>query len=202
MKKLVPVLSLFSLPFAGCDDVENHDHDHDREVITTVHLTFAPSDGGTALEFVWTDPELDGDPVVDDIVLLDATVYDLSVGFWNDQEEPAEDITAEVSDEASEHQLFFTGSGIQGPATGANGEAVVEQDYGDIDDGELPVGLENTLTTLAAGTGEMMVTLRHMPPVDGQAVKVAGLAEAVATGGMAAIGGGTDAEVMFNIEVQ
>ncbi len=202
MKNLAPVLSLLLLPFAGCDDVENHDHDHDHEVITTVQLSFAPSDGGTVLGFVWADPELDGDPVVDDIVLPEATVYDLSVSFWNEQEEPAEDLTAEISDEGSEHQVFFTGSGVQSPSTGVNGDAVVEQAYADLDAGGLPVGLENTITTLTAGTGEMMVTLRHLPPVEDQDVKVADLADAVATGGVAAIGGGTDVEVMFNIEVQ
>ncbi|MFT5684716.1 MAG: hypothetical protein ACI8RZ_005660, partial [Myxococcota bacterium] len=70
------------------------------------------------------------------------------------------------------------------------------------DDGGLPVGLENTITTLAVGSGELTVTLRHLPLESDQAVKVDGLAEDVADGGFGAIGGENDVQVTFNIEVE
>jgi hypothetical protein len=203
MKNTLLLLPLLLLPLAGCDDVEDgHDHDHDHGAITTVTLSFAPQGGGDSIEFTWSDPELDGSPDADDIVLMDADDYDVSVSFLNGQEDPAEDVTSDIADQDSEHQIFFTGSGVQGPATGSNAAAVVEHAYADADAGDLPVGLENSITTAAVGDGEVMVTLRHMPPENDEPVKVEGLAAAVAAGGFAAIGGGNDVQVTFNIEVQ
>jgi hypothetical protein len=197
----------------GCTDVEKDkdgDHDHENEVITTVALTFTPAGGGAATTFEWADPENDGSPVIDDIALEDASgdgthaaqTYGLTVKFLNGLEDPAEDITAEVEDESDQHQVFFTGTGVEGPATGENAAAVVSQSYDDEDAGGLPVGLSNTFTTLALGSGELTVTLRHLPPEDGNDVKVAGTAEDVAEGGFEAIGGTTDASVTFPIEVR
>lgn len=202
MKTITRATPLLLLLAGGCGDVDDHDHDHDEnEVITTVVLTFAPTGGGADLAFTWTDPEDDGSPVIDDVVLPSGD-YTLSLQFLNALEDPPEDLTAEVADESDQHQVFFTGSGVQGPATGTNAAAVITQAYADTDAGGLPIGLENDITTLGAGTGELVVTLRHMPPEDGQAVKTAGAAEAVASGGFGAIGGDDDAQVTFPLEVQ
>ena len=114
--RLIPRIFPLALLFTGaCKDVEGDDHDHhdhEHEVITTVELTFTPQTGGDAVVATWADREDDGNPVVDDIVLniLDAEVYDLSVSFWNELEDPAEDVTPEIADEADEHQVFFTSS--------------------------------------------------------------------------------------------
>lgn len=199
--RLLPLALLFS---AACADVkgDDHDHDHENEVITTVVLSFAPQGGGDTLEFRWADPEDDGDPVIDDIVLLDADDYDLSVAFLNELEDPAEDLTEEIADEKEEHQLFFTGAAVQSAATGPDASAIVEISYADQDADGLPVGLDNTVTTMAVGSGELLLTLRHLPPESGEAVKVADLAETVASSGFGAIGGDNDVEVRFPLEVQ
>ncbi|MBX2804302.1 MAG: hypothetical protein KTR31_41960 [Myxococcales bacterium] len=195
-------LPLMALAAACGGDVETPDGENEEEVITTVVLTFAPQGGGAAVEASWVDVEGDGNPVIDDIVLADGTAYDLSVAFLNELEDPAEDITEEIADEDDEHQIFVTGSGVQGPATGTNANAVVEHAYADMDGEGLPIGLANTVTALAAGTGDFVITLRHMPPEDGNAVKVAGAAEDVAASGFGAIGGDNDVEATFPIEVQ
>jgi hypothetical protein len=200
--RLTPLLLLFT---GACGDVEDdHDHSHshdENEVITTVVLTFTPDAGGADLEFTWADPEDDGDPVIDPIVLPSGD-YALSVSFLNELEDPAEDITAEIADEDDSHQVFFTGSGVEGPATGTNASAVITHAYADTDADGNPVGLTNDISTLAAGTGDLVVTLRHMPAEDGNPVKSATSAEDVASGGFASIGGDNDAEVTFPIEVQ
>jgi hypothetical protein len=197
--RTAPLLFLLS----ACSDVEEHDHDdHDHEVITTVVLTLTAQEDGTLLEYIWADPENDGSPVIDDVILQDAMTYDLSVSFFNELEDPAEEITAEIEDEGDEHQLFLTGSAVQGSATGTNTDAIIEHAYADEDDDGLPLGLDNTLTTLAVGSGELTVTLRHLPLESGQAVKVDGLAETVAAHGFSAIGGENDVQVTFNTEVE
>ena len=147
MVYIAPCLLLLT----ACADVEGHDHDHhhEHEVITTVVLTFTSQADGSSLAFSWADPEDDGDPVIDGIVLQGADDYDLSVSFLNELEEPPEDITEELSDEGDEHQLFFTGSAVQGPATGTNEEAIIEHAYADEDGNGLPLGLDNAITTLA-----------------------------------------------------
>jgi hypothetical protein len=201
MRNLLPSL-IVALLVTGCTDVEHdHDHDHDHEVLTTVILNFTDDAAGTTESFEWADPEDDGDPVIDAILLTDGSSYTLDVELWNELEDPAEDVTSEIGDEADEHQFFFTGSAVQGPATGTNDEAIVEHSYDD-DDGVLPLGLENSVTTLGMGSGEFVVTLRHLPEENGAAVKVAGLAEDVAAGGFGSIGGANDIQVTFDLTVQ
>lgn len=201
--RVLSFLLLSSALVSGCTDVEHdHDHDHEHEVITTVVLSFADSDGGEAQTFEWADPEDDGNPVVDDIVLMDGSSYSLSVAFLNELEDPAEDITEEIADEADEHQVFFTGSAVQGPATGTNADAIVEHSYTDEDSAGLPLGLENSFSTLGTGSGELVLTLRHLPEESGASIKTAGMAEDVATGGFEAIGGDNDVQITFALEVQ
>jgi len=199
----VALLSLFTV--VGCSDVEEHDHDHhdhEHEVMTTVVLTFTSQADGTALEYIWADVENDGDPVIDDVFLAEATDYEVGVQLWNELEDPMEDVTPEIQDEADEHQVFFTGDAVEGPATGENADAILLHDYADEDANGLPLGLLNTVSTLGHGTGDLVVTLRHMPPENDQAIKVEGLADTVATEGFGAIGGANDVSVTFAVEVE
>jgi hypothetical protein len=64
----------------------------------------------------------------------------------------------------------------------------------------LPLGLRNTIVA-ASGSGRLTVTLRHMPPLNDTAVKTATSAADVAAGGVAGIGGSTDAQVDFDVTV-
>lgn len=199
-------MNIFSfLFFAACSDVEekhDHDHEHEHEVMTTITLTFTSQADGSTSEFTWADPESDGDPVIDDITLLDADDYNVDITIFNELEDPAEEITPEIADEEDEHQFFFTGSAVVGPATLDNAEAVVEHAYADLDADGLPIGLSNTITTLATGSGDFTVTLRHMPPEDGNPVKVEGLADTVANDGFESIGGANDFAITFPITVE
>jgi hypothetical protein len=204
MTRFVPLLPLGLL--LACTDVEDpatgHSHSHsENELITGVTLTFTPDGGGTDLVFTASDPENDGDPVIDPIVVPEGA-YDVAVTFANEAGTVVEDMTPEVADEDDEHQVFFTGSGVEGPATGTNAAAVVTHAYDDTDADGLPVGLSNTFTTRSTGTGELTVTLRHLPPENGNPTKVAGLAETVGADGFEAIGGDNDVETTFTIEVQ
>lgn len=187
---------------AACGDVKDPGEENPEEVITTVVLDFTPTAGGAALSFSWADPENDGGPVIDPISLSDAEDYTLSVGFLNELEDPPEVITEEVDAESDQHQLFFTGTAVESPATGENADAVIAQDYDDADDNGFPVGLESTIGTVAPGTGVLTVTLRHLPPENDTAVKTGELAADVAAGGLEALPGETDVSVDFDVTVQ
>lgn len=199
---LAPIALLAACSDVEGDDDHGHHHDHDHGVVTTVTLTATPADGGDPVVASWADPEDDGSPVIDPLVLDEGTDYDLSIAFWNELEDPAEDVTVEIREESTTHQVFVTGEGIDGPATGDDPDARVLHDSTDVDDDGLPLGLEGTLDAVAAGSGTLTVTLRHLPPQGGSPTKTAGLEEQVAEGGFASIPGETDASVDFDLTVQ
>jgi hypothetical protein len=164
-----------------------------------VILTFTPAGGGAAVVAEFDDPDGDGGdpPTVDPVNLPGDTSYTLTVAFENRLESPAEDITAEVADESDQHQVFLTGSAVDGPASDEP-TAPLTHTYDDEDANGLPIGLTNTIDA-TSGTGELVVTLRHMPPVNAEPVKTADTAADVAEGGFAAIGGNSDASVTFDV---
>jgi hypothetical protein len=178
----------------ACGDVG--DGINPNELITTVALSFTPP-GGTAITATFDDPDGDGGnpPTIDPINLVADMTYTVMVSFQNRLENPPEEITDEVRDEGAEHQVFFTGTAVVGPAT-SNMTGALTHSYSDMDANLLPIGLVNVMTT-ALGNGQLTVTLRHMPPVNGVPVKTADAATQVKTGGFDELGGETDASVTF-----
>jgi hypothetical protein len=157
--------------------------------------------GGADVIAAFDDPDGDGGnpPTVTPISLMNGKTYTLAVRFQNKLESPPEEITDEVRDEGDEHQVFLTGTAVNGPATN-NAGAPLTHTYADMDANGLPIGLSNMIAA-ATGTGQLTLTLRHMPPVNDQAVKVANLAGQVKTGGIDSIGGDTDVQVNFMVTV-
>jgi len=200
-------LRLLSLAFftftalSACTGVDDPgDPDNEQEFITTVRLTFAPP-MGDALVFKWADADSSGDPEIDTVTLANATTYTLSVEFLNEGSSETEDITEEIKDEDDQHLVLIYGSGVEGPATATNADALVEHTYADLDENDLPIGLESNITTVANGSRVLRLMLRHMPPEDGTAVKNATVPADFASGGGAAIGGAVDIDVEFPLTV-
>jgi hypothetical protein len=199
---------LFSLLLAtslsvhtACSDDDVEGNGNEEEVITTITLSFTPAGGGAAVTAAFDDPDGDGGeaPSVDPIDLATATTYDLTVRFQNKLETPPEEITDEVRDESDQHQLFFTGTAVNGPASDQPA-APLTHTYADTDANGLPVGLSNSIVT-TSGTGTLTVVLRHLPPVNDVAVKVAELASTVRADGLAALPGESDVQVDFAVTV-
>jgi hypothetical protein len=189
---------LLSLVIAGCGGDPATPPD-DQEVITTVILTFTPG-VGSPIVFEADDPDGDGgDPIVIDPIELVPGPFSLDIAFANRLEDPAEDITEEVADEADQHQVFLTGTAVDGPAADNPGAPLVHA-YDDTDSGGLPIGLANTVDA-SSGSGQLTVTLKHLPPIGNALVKTPTLAEEVAAGGLGAIGGDTDVNVTFPVNV-
>lgn len=180
------------------DDHDDHGHEHNEsEVITRVELTFTP-DGGDAIVAVFSDPDGDGgmSGTSDPITLVAGTSYSVSVAFLNELEDPAEDLTGEIEEEAEEHQIFFAGDAVGGILTHTYADA--ESTYGANSVGDdLPVGLSNTIAAGEAGTGSLRVQLQHLPEVNGEPVKVAGLADMFDS-----LPGEPDASVSFDVTVE
>lgn len=186
---------------AACTEVEKpHTHLDEQELITTVIATFTP-EAGEPLTFTWTDPENDGDPEIDEIVLLASEVYTLDLRFVNDASTVPEEITEEVEEESAFHQIFLLGDAIDSAASPSDA-AIVSFSYGDTDSNGDPLGLHHTLDGLSVGEGTLDVVLRHLPLEGEVAVKTSELAQSVSDGGLTSIGGDTDIYVSFPISIQ
>jgi hypothetical protein len=175
---------------------------NENEVFTTVTLKFTSASGAAPITVAVDDPDGDGgnSPTIQPLN-LPAGMYEMSVKFENKLENPAEDITLEVLDESSDHQVFFRGTAVNGPASNQP-SAPLTHAYSDVDAKGLPVGIVNAITAMP-GAGMLTVTLRHMPPINGMAVKTAGVSEQVRKdSGFASIGGSSDVQVTFPVTVQ
>lgn len=142
-----------------------------------------PQGGGTNVELKTQD--LDGDGPDAPLVTISGsfeanTTYTGTVEFLNELENPAEDITVEVEEEALEHQVFFIVTNNLGTVT-----------YNDMDTDGNPIGLEVTFQTADTPdpiNGAMTVTLRHEPNKD---------ATGVSDGDITNAGGETDIQATF-----
>jgi hypothetical protein len=195
--KNVSFVSMLFATVAACGD--DGGSANENEVITTVILNFAPASGNPVIA-TFNDADGDGGqaPTIDPVNLTAGT-YTLTVQFQNRLETPPEEITEEVEDEQDDHLLLFTGSAVVGPAT-TNASGPLMQSYGDMDGNGLPVGLTSNIVA-SAGTGQLTVTLRHMPPEEPPAKSSDTLMQ-VKTGGVNSIGGSTDVSVNFAVTVQ
>lgn len=207
----VALLLLLAVPTA-CDSDEpgatdgSDTGDEDTELLTTVTLTFTAPDGTTVTASFEDEDGPGGASGSSDPVTLAAGVeYQLDVAFGNSLETPPEDITAEIREEAEEHQVLFYG-GVSGPATlpgdgNIHTYADLESDYGGNAVGEdLPVGLANTLSlSPEPHTFDLKVMLRHVPELNGTPQKTASLAQDFANGDPA---GEVDADVTFSVMVE
>jgi len=197
MRNAVVVLASLGM-FAACGG-DDGGSSNDNELITTVVLNFAPA-SGPAVVATFDDPDGDGGqaPTIDPVGLSPGN-YTLTVQFQNRLVTPPEEITDEVRDEQNFHLLLFTGTGVVGLAT-ANTTGPLMQSYEDTDANGLPVGLTSAIVA-SAGTGQLTVTLRHMPPELPPEKSSTTLMQAQ-TEGIDALGGSTDARVDFMVTVQ
>ena len=179
--KNISFYALLSIAMIGCsDDDTAPEVINDEELITTVILTLTQESGD---QVVLTTVDLDGDgPDEPETTVVgnfaENTQYTGAVQFLNETEDPAEDITEEVIEEADEHQVFYTVS------EGLN----ITTTYVDFDSNDNPLGVNITLETGEASSGSLTVTLRHEPvkPNDG----------------LESAGGETDIATSFDVTIE
>ncbi|MCE7993539.1 MAG: type 1 periplasmic binding fold superfamily protein [Roseivirga sp.] len=159
---------------------------NEEELITTVNMTFTNTAMASDVVNV-SFRDLDGpggsNPVIDDLTLSANASYTYTLEFLNEQETPADNITAEVRAEGVDHQVFL----IKG------GNADFTTTYGDQDTNGNPIGLLGTVTTGAAGNGALSIVLVHKPNKS---------ATGVANGNISGAGGEEDIRVQFTLSIQ
>lgn len=161
---------------------------NEEELITTLILDFVDQNTMDTVRFSFVD--LDGDggnaPVITNSTLSDSSDYLVYVSFFNETENPAEDITLEVIDEGDEHQVFYLiANNLEMTMAYANTPR-------NLDANGRPIGVEANATTLGVSNGTLTVVLRHEPNKS---------ASGVSQGDITNAGGETDIEVVFQVEV-
>jgi hypothetical protein len=184
-------LALFAaLTFSSCsnDDDNTPPVVNEEELITTVTAIYTPVGGGTAITLQYKD--LDGDGANAPVITVSGNfeqnkTYNGAVTFKNEAANPTEDITPEIIEEGVDHQLFYQKTGTLNAFT-----------YGtatnNFDSNGKPVGLQSVFATTGAASGNLTITLRHLPNKS---------AANVAAGEITNAAGSTDAEVSFPISV-
>jgi hypothetical protein len=158
---------------------------NEEEVITTVTATFRPTGGGDIVTLTSRDLDGDGPQAPANTVsgpFATGKTYNGTVMFLNELSSPVDNITEEVREEGEEHQLFFQQTGLG------------RFNYSDADANDNPIGLSfQYIATSTPATGNLTITLRHLPNKD---------AANVVTGDITNAGGGTDAQVIFPVAVR
>lgn len=183
MKHVLLFTLLGSMLMLSCNDDNNIENQ--EELITTVRYDLIPRGGGINVILIFRDLDGDGGNAPTTMIsdnLKAGKVYDGILSILNEAEDPAEDITIEIRDEAEEHQFFFqTGNQIQVA-------------YNDTDNNGKPIGLKTILTAgNAAASQTIKITLRHEPDKN---------ASGVSGGNIQNAGGETDIEVLFTLDVE
>ena len=179
--------ALLAIPFLyfSCDDDDDTpDPVNEEEVITTMNVTLVAHDGSGTVFMSSVDNDGEGPNLPEVSVsgpISSMTSYSGMVEFLNELEDPAEDITEEVIEEADEHQVFFT----------ASSGLPLEFAYVDVDSNGNPLGTQFVVAPTsegATGSGSITITLVHEPvkPNDG----------------LSTAGGETDIEVTFTVTVE
>ena len=181
MKFLSTTIFATALIFScSSDDDSTPEPVLEEEVITTMTITLT-ADGQA--DVILQTQDLDGDgpdlPVVTvSGDLSENTMYSGSIVLLNETEDPAENITEEIEEEALEHQFFYTiGNGLN-----------AETDYNDADSDGNPIGLDFVLSTNSVSSGSITFTLRHEPTKPNMGIEDAR--------------GETDIEATFDIAIQ
>ena len=194
---------LFASAFLGvfitsCSDDDDSTAVSQEEVITTMTITLTDGDGGEVSLKVLDEDGDDGpsDPVPTVSGSLKAsTTYTGSIELLNETENPAEDVTEEIKEEAAEHQFFYITDDLGITTAYTDQECTYNETIDCADNVESnPVGLTFTLTTTEM-TGDAMITftLRHKPNKG---------ADGVSEGDITNAGGDTDIDYEFTVSVE
>ncbi|MBC7487573.1 MAG: hypothetical protein H7282_12550 [Cytophagaceae bacterium] len=187
MKKFILFSFISALIMLLLSCKKNHDNaptpqdQNETELITTVSLII--KENGTPVNtFTFNDPDGAGgvNPIVDQITLEANKTYTCTLRLLDETKNPTDTTSLEIEEEKDVHQFFFH------PSAGTN----MSFAYVDYDDHHVPVGLQSTITTGAAGTGTLRVVLKHQP----------GLKPTSGNGDEAL--GETDMEVSFDVTIQ
>ena len=149
------ILLLALLVVSSCKKEKAQEEQNDNELITTVELRITESGTDNSTIFKWEDTDGPGgeDPVIQTVNLLPNKLYNVQVAFIDASQNPPASITSEIVEENEVHRLYYEAD----QSTGITVSGL------DLDNNNLPLGLNCTWKTTGSGSGNMLITLRHYP---------------------------------------
>jgi hypothetical protein len=154
-KMILGVMALAVLIAPGCKHDE-HDHNHENELITTVKVHLVPPGGGMVMA-TWKDltPNEPTGVTVDTLRLDSGLVYSGRIELTDETVNPAVDRTSEIEKEKDEHLFVYK----QTPSS----PALLDVSIADTDSKGRPFGKLFSLKAKNEGIGKFRVVLRHQP---------------------------------------
>lgn len=149
---------------------------HDEETINRVTLTVTDANG-TSTDYTWN--EGDNEP---NINLSANSTHQVSIAFYDASDAAdVEDITEEVIEEADEHFVFYQVNSASLTIAAASNDVT--------DSDGVAIHVKTQWTTTDASSGVVMVYLVHEPTSKTGTTR-------------SALGGSTDVELSFPVEIQ
>ncbi|MEO1712749.1 MAG: hypothetical protein AAFU60_05380 [Bacteroidota bacterium] len=181
---IIILCSFFFLLVACNRDKDLFIHTDPEEPISSLVYTLTPDQGGPAVVLSWIDRDgaFGDDPVITGGTLIANQNYSGSLELSLGTGDFPDDLTEEILEEANEHQFFFSSSLND-----------VQITYRDQDSNGNPIGIQNALSTKAAGNGTITITLLHLPDK---------FAEGVSDGHIMNAGGDIDLEIVLPITIE
>jgi hypothetical protein len=157
-KRTISILFLMaslSFGFLSCKHDDQHDHNHENELITTVMMHLTPPGGGMVMA-TWKDltPKEPTVVTVDTLKIDSGQVYTGRMELLDETVSPALDRTAEIKKEADEHLFVYK----QEPTPDK-----LQITTKDVDSKGKVFGSTFTLAAKLKGYGKLRVILKHQP---------------------------------------
>jgi hypothetical protein len=153
LRNLFFLLLLVPILFTACSGTDP-EIPNEEELITSFKINLISEDGKDSIE--WSFDDIDGDggeePIISVTSLKENTTYNATISISNETINPVQNITEEVLEEGTSHQLFYV---VNGP------ELTVTYDDEDLDGN--PLGLKIKMKTGKESIGGLKVILRHEP---------------------------------------
>lgn len=180
LSKTILSIALSAILLTSCDDLvpEAPNPYNPTETITLVRYTLSPQTGGDPIVL-----EIGDDKIAPGSAELKTnTKYDGKLEFFDTNTETWTDVTSEIIEEGTAHQIFYQTSSTLNVSIFAT----------DMDKTGNPLGLQNRFEANTPTNGSLKVILKHKPEKS---------LEDVQQGIMTNAGGETDIEVNFGIRV-
>ncbi len=155
-KQLIFLAGAIALLFAGsCEKAKDPHAGHNHAVITTVKLNITDQSNQNTFSVEYSDTDGIGgnDPIIDTIQLDSGHVYSVTVEFWDESSNPAEDVTPAIQVTNFEHRICYE----------ALGNLMVDFNITDTDNNGYLLGLTSDWTVTTSNNGNFKLSLKHQP---------------------------------------
>lgn len=196
--RFISITLFISILFSACstDKIDNPEPVNETEVISHVKLKFT-DEKDDETTYTYVDPIYREEDYDDPVIQLDPhKTYDVSVEFWNKSNpDEVENVTGEVMEERDDHFVEYRFQGTDMAISRTDSEE-------SIDKNDVKIGLSTQWNTNNSADGSVEITLIHQPETKITADHNTDLDDEDYGDKGDHEGGETDAEIVYDLEVE